>query len=327
MPISVTNQATKNSVNASNSAPTYMYFPVTMANEEFALRKVTLKIFESQTLLSVFDNSGEKLEQFTKEIQEKNDKISQQDGSVNKISEAINQYGNLVREMKRLNAKFEFSIVLPIPNELSDTYSHDYGVENGLIGALAGDKMDLDTDKDNIVKNTAKNKFRKTANSITGATKAMLGDFNAKLAGSLGKQRNLLNPDFFQNYRGSAPRTFTFTFNLIPNSKKEAEDMVNIILTLKKYSSPKVTASFLMTQPRFFCIEFGNPQLNKMINALPCVLQEVNTNYSAGGYVDTTLDGMPKYVSLQLTFAEYRAIDFDDWDNVNYSSYTKIPDK
>lgn len=201
MPISVTNQATKNSVNASNSAPTYMYFPVTMANEEFALRKVTLKIFESQTLLSVFDNSGEKIEQFTKEIQEKNDKISKQDGAVNKTSEAINQYGNLVREMKRLNAKFEFSIVLPIPNELSDVYSHDYGVENGIIGALAGDKMDLDTDKDNIVKNTASNKFKKTANSITGATKAMLGDFNAKLAGSLGKQRNLLNPDFFQNYR------------------------------------------------------------------------------------------------------------------------------
>ena len=96
MPISVTNQATKNSVNASNSAPTYMYFPVTMANEEFALRKVTLKIFESQTLLSVFDNSGEKIEQFTKEIQEKNDKISKQDGAVNKTSEAINQYGNLV---------------------------------------------------------------------------------------------------------------------------------------------------------------------------------------------------------------------------------------
>ena len=325
MPISVTNQATKNSVNASNSAPTYMYFPVTMANEEFALRKVTLKIFESQTLLSVFDNSGEKIEQFTKEIQEKNDKISKQDGAVNKISEAINQYGNLVREMKRLNAKFEFSIVLPIPNELSDVYSHDYGVENGIIGALAGDKMDLDTDKDDS--KGIKGKLKKAGASITGATKAMLGDFNAKLAGSLGKQRNLLNPDFFQNYRGSAPRTFTFTFNLIPNSKKEAEDMVNIILTLKKYSSPKVTASFLMTQPRFFCIEFGNPQLNKMINALPCVLQEVNTNYSAGGYVDTTLDGMPKYVSLQLTFAEYRAIDFDDWDNVDYGSYTKIPEK
>lgn len=323
MPISVTNQATKNSVNASNSAPTYMYFPVTMANEEFALRKVTLKIFESQTLLSVFDNSGEKLEQFTKEIQEKNDKISQQDGAVNKISEAINQYGNLVREMKRLNAKFEFSIVLPIPNELSDTYSHDYGVENGLIGAIGSDSMDSDKDDSKGIKG----KLKKAGASITGATKAMLGDFNAKLAGSLGKQRNLLNPDFFQNYRGSAPRTFTLTFNLIPNSKKEAEDMVNIILTLKKYSSPKVTASFLMTQPRFFCIEFGNPQLNKMINALPCVLQEVNTNYSAGGYVDTTLDGMPKYVSLQLTFAEYRAIDFDDWDNVDYGSYTKIPSK
>ena len=323
MPISVTNQATKNSVNASNSAPTYMYFPVTMANEEFALRKVTLKIFESQTLLSVFDNSGEKIEQFTKEIQEKNDKISKQDGAVNKTSEAINQYGNLVREMKRLNAKFEFSIVLPIPNELSDVYSHDYGVENGIIGAIGSDSMDSDKDDSKGIKGKLKN----AGGAISGATKAMLGDFNAKLAGSLGKQRNLLNPDFFQNYRGSAPRTFTFTFNLIPNSKKEAEDMVNIILTLKKYSSPKVTASFLMTQPRFFCIEFGNPQLNKMINALPCVLQEVNTNYSAGGYVDTTLDGMPKYVSLQLTFAEYRAIDFDDWDNVDYGSYTKIPEK
>ena len=325
MPISVTNQATKNSVNASNSAPTYMYFPVNMANEEFALRKVTLKIFESQTLLSVFDNSGEKIEQFTKEIQEKNDKISKQDGAVNKISEAINQYGNLVREMKRLNAKFEFSIVLPIPNELSDVYSHDYGVENGIIGAIGSDSMDSDKIDDKGKGIGAK--LKKAGGSISGATKAMLGDFNAKLAGSLGKQRNLLNPDFCQNYRGSAPRTFTFTFNLIPNSKKEAEDMVNIILTLKKYSSPKVTASFLMTQPRFFCIEFGNPQLNKMINALPCVLQEVNTNYSAGGYVDTTLDGMPKYVSLQLTFAEYRAIDFDDWDSVDYGSYTKIPEK
>lgn len=323
MPISVTNQATKNSVNASNSAPTYMYFPVTMANEEFALRKVTLKIFESQTLLSVFDNSGEKIEQFTKEIQEKNDKISKQDGAVNKSSEAINQYGNLVREMKRLNAKFEFSIVLPIPNELSDVYSHDYGVENGIIGSIGSDSMSSDKDDSKGIKA----KLKSAGGAISGATKAMLGDFNAKLAGSLGKQRNLLNPDFFQNYRGSAPRTFTFTFNLIPNSKKEAEDMVNIILTLKKYSSPKVTASFLMTQPRFFCIEFGNPQLNKMINALPCVLQEVNTNYSAGGYVDTTLDGMPKYVSLQLTFAEYRAIDFDDWDNVDYGSYTKIPEK
>lgn len=212
MPISVTNQATKNSVNASNSAPTYMYFPVTMANEEFALRKVTLKIFESQTLLSVFDNSGEKIEQFTKEIQEKNDKISKQDGAVNKISEAINQYGNLVREMKRLNAKFEFSIVLPIPNELSDVYSHDYGVENGIIGAIGSDSMDSDKDDSKGIKG----KLKKAGGAISGATKAMLGDFNAKLAGSLGKQRNLLNPDFFQNYRGSAPRTFTFTLFQTP---------------------------------------------------------------------------------------------------------------
>ena len=262
------------------------FYPNTMRQEEFKLRKVTLSIYKSKTLADNFEQVKQKIKEGGIQLAEDTANGNSEYGTLGNLfnSTAISETYNKLKQ--NLDADFEYQIVLPLPNELSDSVYHTYSTSKGFIGAIA---------------------------ESSGAINTIQETIGAKLAAATSSQKVLANPEFFQNYEGSQPREFGFTFNLIPNNKQEAEAIFALIILLKKFSSPTISNALFMTQPRFFHIQFGNEKLQRMINPLPCVLKQIDTNYSASGYVETTLDGSPKFTALTLTFAEIKAHEFAEW--------------
>ena len=115
----------------------------------------------------------------------------------------------------------------------------------------------------------------------------------------------MVDPGMFQNYGGSAPRSFNFSFDLIPNNGFEAESIMNIILNLKKFSLPRsIVGGVSLLAPFLFEIEIGNDRMRKLINMNDVVMTEIGVNYGADGNMQFFSNGMPKFIQLDLAFAE-----------------------
>lgn len=190
------------------------------------------------------------------------------------------------------NSEIEFQVTLPIPNQFTESYSHGYSTNNGFISAIL---------------NTL------AADKIADGAQTVLSHY--------GMQKVIPNQDKFQNYTGSEPRSFDMVFKIVPNSKEEAIEAAKLIYTLKRNSCPEISAqNLLMLQPKFFTVEFANGVLQKLINPLPCVLRNISCTYDDGSYVSTTIDGMPKVITLSLSFAEVRVKTSNDFSKENQDS-------
>ena len=250
------------------------YFPETITSPDYEFRKMTIGIYKLETFLDAWDKMKEKAEKVGQEILASGGTIS-----VTTLEEIT----------KAMDGKIVTTITLPVPNELTDIANHSWSVDTGFI-KMAGDALN------------------------SKMFKGMADDVLSKAANAMSVSKVQANPGYFQNYSGSAPRYFSFSFTFIPNSQEEANELIRIITVLKKFSSPtKAVGGTVLVAPNFFHLEFGNPKLNKLTNIRPCVLQSIDVNYSGSGYLETTLDGMPKHLIMSLTFAEIRSITNEDW--------------
>lgn len=158
-----------------------------------------------------------------------------------------------------------------------------------------------------------------------------------------GKRKALVNPGYFQNYTASTPRTFEFNYVFHSRNQQEALTILNIIRSFKMYSSPtnnadedaisdttgaakyaienlseigakvasvvneKIAQVFgYMGQPNFWKITFGNPYLDKLIRTDYVVCTSVSATYGNGSKLEMYKDGIPKVITLQLSFSEVK---------------------
>jgi hypothetical protein len=185
-----------------------------------------------------------------------------------------------------------YAVCLPLPNELMDQQSHRWEMETGLIGQLAGAAVDKAS-----IKNVGINK--------------LLGEASM----SFGFRKPLVDPGMFQNYGGSAPRNFNFSFDFIPNNADEALSIMNIILNLKKFSLPRsIIGGVSLLAPFIFEIEIGNENMRKLINMNDVVMTEIGVNYGADGNMQMFSNGMPKFIQLTLAFAERSLVTSEFYD-------------
>lgn len=227
------------------------------------------------------------------------------DTKSSEISEIVNNNANLWASGKKVsdidtvdidkktkritNASPIYACALPLPNELKDMQSHRWEMEAGIVGQLAGGMVD----KMNV--------------KGVGASKLL-----AEASMSFGFRKPMVDPGMFQNYGGSAPRSFTFSFDLIPNNHEEARSIMNIILNLKKFSLPRsIVGGVSLLAPFLFEIEIGNENMRKLINMNDVVMTEIGVNYGADGNMQFFSNGMPKFIQLDLAFAERSVITAD----------------
>jgi len=285
-------------------------FPEILTEDSYEYRKILIHVKRNNLKIDNFDD-------ISKTISHKYDKIKE---SLLKTTKSYDDgfsktsLENAHANQKDIQNKFDddvstiFTIALPLPNELSDRQSHQWGEATGIAKELsAGATKVVDT----IFSD--KNKVGKLAGKVPKVD--VISGLVSKAADSVSMRKPLVDPSYYQNYTGSTMRDFTFSFDLIPNNPNDSQNILNIILALKKFSSPStVVSSAVILSPHFFDIEFSNPYLDTMTNLYGLVIKNIEVQYGASGqmaYIGS--DGMLKHTRLTLTFGERRMMTSEMW--------------
>jgi hypothetical protein len=266
--------------------PNLIYFPERIMTDNFTDKRMYITIYDSKSVSQIVEQLTNTAKKDAKSI--KNAAENANGGVWDSSKAAVKEASKILGEIEDFRGVEKYIIALPIPNELSDSQAHDFSTDTGIVKDIA-DKVD-------------------SMNPLFSIQKAI-----GRIASTISTPRVLANPGYFQNYTGSQPRSFSFSFKMIPNSKVEAEKIMTIIKLIKKYSSPTLTADSIMMAPNFFHFWFSNTTLQNLTGIRPCIITDVSTNYAGSGILEMTMDGMPKQIDISITIKELRTITRDKW--------------
>lgn len=235
-------------------------------------------------------------------------------------------------------------IILPIPSNIQDGNSVSFGPSSldGLTGQVANQvSSSFETTKINDITKASEN----ITTMLSGLTDTILSGpaltyfintlaaqaanipFGGNLTASqlLARQTGqILNPNMELLFEGVNLRSFKFSFKLTPRGPKEAEEVKNIIRTLKKNMTPQSNGIYLET-PNIFELTYkkgsnNHPFLHKFKQ---CALTDMSVNYTGEGVYatyggsDNNGGGTPVSMIMDLGFKELEPIysgDYEDSD-------------
>ena len=216
------------------------------------------------------------------------------------------------------------SVVLPIPNNISDTNSMDWGsntmnaYEAGLAAAaFTGISGGIGKGIENLgaTVNAAGNdeNFKKSIGALfAGAAAGVSG--NAILSRAEGV---VINPNLELLFNGPQLRPFNFTFKLAAREKRESEQIIKILNFFKRGSSAIRTESNLFLRaPHTFRIQYlhmgqnDHPFIGRIKE---CALQSITTSYTPEGQYATFSDGVMVSYQITMQFSELEPIFNDDY--------------
>lgn len=192
---------------------------------------------------------------------------------------------NVNTALKELTADQQpvWGVQLPMPNELTDSTSHDWDTDNSVLHDIASGVLN----KGGLL------------GKIAG------GKGMGELASVGGFRKPLLSPGYYQNYAGTKPRSISFSWDLIANNKKEADQIADILYALKKYTLPNsIAAGTMLLSPYAFELSVNNRNINDLLGLNDVVCTNMSVNYSADGALQYLPDGTPKHMKLTLDFTE-----------------------
>jgi hypothetical protein len=219
------------------------------------------------------------------------------------------------------------SVVLPIPNNISDTNSMDWGsntmnaFEAGLAAAaFTGISGGIGKGIENLgaTVNAAGNdeNFKKSIGALfAGAAAGVSG--NAILSRAEGV---VINPNLELLFNGPQLRPFNFTFKLAAREKRESEQIIKILNFFKRGSSAIRTESNLFLRaPHTFRIQYlhmgqnDHPFIGRIKE---CALQSITTSYTPEGQYATFSDGVMVSYQITMQFSELEPIFNDDYNEL-----------
>ena len=241
----------------------------------------------------------------------------------------------LERARKRLKQPLE-NIFLPIPRQIGDTTSIDWGDGSSLnaleaFGLQFGDRFLQDPGNAfNFLQNTlatqaqafgttdTQNIFR---SAVSGAAVQAIGGNvtpSSIIARATGQ---VFNPNLELLFSGVKLRSFPFKFEFFPRDADEGQEVLKIIRCLKYYAAPQLGsetgfAGAFISSPDVFQLTYMNgkgkphPFLN---NFMPMALVQTAVNYSGSGTFSTFHDGTPTHIKLDLTFTELNPVYREDY--------------
>lgn len=231
-------------------------------------------------------------------------------------------------------------ILLPVPDTIQDANSAQWGASslNPLQVAVGGAIQGLyGADPANIGESlkSAESKIGSMISAVTTgsaqkyfqslginlATNVLLpGDLKqSEVLARVGGQ--IVNSNVELLFSGVTIRgDFTFGFDIVPRSKKESDQVKEIIKKLKFHSAAKkqsgAARGLFIKSPEVFKLEYmsGNkahPFLNKF---KICALKGMSVNYTGSGSYATYADATPVNMVLTLVFQELTPIYADDYE-------------
>ena len=128
----------------------------------------------------------------------------------------------------------------------------------------------------------------------------------------------ILNPNMEVLFNGPNIRSFPFQFTFAPRSMSEAQQVKQIIRTIKKHSAPKGDSGngFFIKSPDVFILTYkkgGSP--HPFLNVFkPMALESITMNYTAGNTYSTFHDGTPTIMQMTLQMQELNPIYSEHYD-------------
>lgn len=141
-------------------------------------------------------------------------------------------------------------ITLPMPEQFGDDLVHTWEKKDTLESLDAGAASATDAMIGVAALSSIFKSIQGIAAPLIGTlslSKVVTGFLNAGKSPSVGlmsmfsgARKTLVNPDYWQNYTGSDPRTFDFKYVFQPRSREEATEVLNILRVFKMLSSPRL---------------------------------------------------------------------------------------
>ena len=239
--------------------------------------------------------------------------------------------------------KIRGTVILPIPENIRDNNLANWGggqmdpLQTAAMGLATGvikDGNPIEGIAGNI--NVLFNKLNSAAKTGTTqsmvqtffasqATKALLGsgDFQQNLSRQTG---SVFNSNIELLFSGVSLRGgFGFDFNMIPRSKKESEQIKDIIrffkseMAAKKGAETRAAAGLFIKSPSVFKLQYmsggkSHPFLNQF---KICALTSMSVNYTGSGTYATYSDATPVHMIMTLAFQELTPIYNEDYVDKN----------
>ena len=125
----------------------------------------------------------------------------------------------------------------------------------------------------------------------------------------------VLNPNAEMLFQGPVIRDFSFEFQMIARSKKEGDEIREIIRFFKLGMAPKFQNIAFLANPDVFKLEYkngpGKKDILKTVNRFNpggLALTALKTDYAPNGYWAAYTDSQPVAIKLSLAFTELRPI-------------------
>jgi hypothetical protein len=153
------------------------------------------------------------------------------------------------------------------------------------------------------------------ANATNFITKLAGGAFGTELDPDTFLARaggRVLNPNAEMLFQGPVIRDFSFEFQMIARSKKEGEEIREIIRFFKLGMAPKFQNIAFLANPDVFKLEYRNSDgplktVNRF-NPGGLALTALKTDYAPNGYWAAYTDSQPVALKLAMSFTELRPI-------------------
>lgn len=237
-------------------------------------------------------------------------------------------------------------VILPIPNELSETNQTGWGedslstisaalmgaalptvssIASGQVGATLGNLQNAATTLGNP---TISNRLKQFLTVNAAASVLKLGNINVNPEAYITRVTGTaINPNLELLFNGPKLRQFGFQFKLTPRDEKEARNIRSIIKFFKKGMAPRrsnrETLSIFLGTPNVFRIKFTSGETGRELNSVgklkTCALQSFSASYTPDGfyaaYKDAAAGGsQPISVVINLAFVELTPIFNDEYD-------------
>jgi hypothetical protein len=235
------------------------------------------------------------------------------------------------------------TIILPMPQSISDSNSCNWGgseLNAALAAGIQGGQNIIEGDDpfSGAISQGSEifKQFQGALTSGTGqkavstvfsklAVKALTGQ-DPNITGLITRETGaVVNQNVEMLFQGVTIRPpFSFTFDLIPRSKPEAEEIKTIIRTFKQEMTPRkggtgiTGGGFFVKSPNVFKIEYRTgADPHKFLNKFkPCALTNMNVNYAGSGQYSTFSDTTPVHMVLTLQFQELSPIYAEDYASI-----------
>ena len=226
-------------------------------------------------------------------------------------------------------------IYLPIPQSVSDSLAVSYAedtlnplqglglqlVEKGITdpGEVGAAAMELLKGAGALGSAIDSRVEKLVASALSGVALNQLGANVNPMTMITRSSGQILQSNLELLFSGVTLRSFPFTFDFVPRSKTEADEVKGIIRVLKRAVVPKNgRQAVFINAPSQFHFEYKSgmnthPFLNKFKVG---VLSELSVNYNGSGAYSTYWDGTPTHIQVTCMYKEVSPIYQEDYDAI-----------